>query len=842
MIRITDSNIQQFEIDHEKKVRTLGSECTLLLKSNGLLPLKKLKKVALFGGGARHTVKGGTGSGDVNVRHFVTIEEGIENAGIEIVSKKWLDEYDDILNKARKQFVRRIKTEAAQAGVPVIMYAMGKTMPEPDYEIDLKYDVDTAVYVLSRNSGEGADREITAGDILLSETEIRDIKYLNENYKQFVLILNVGGFVDLTPVQKVDNILLLGQLGQETGNILADLLTGKNYPSGKLAMTWAPISNYPTTQGFGAFNDTEYNEGIYVGYRYFDTVESEILYPFGFGLSYTEFEITQKDISVRDNKIILKCQVKNIGEFAGKEVVQVYYSAPDGKLDKPYQELIAYRKTKELMPNESETMEIIFNICDMASYDSERASYILEKGKYIIRVGNSSRNTSVEAILSLSRTVTVSKHKNICNGLTFKDKIFLRSLEDDLAQKKELELNPDKIETYYHSYEAETVTETMESFDITWNEVKKQPQKIDEFAAALSDEQLTYLALGHFEEEGGMGSIVGAAAESVAGAAGETTSKLKEFGVPTLVMADGPAGIRVCREYKVVDGKAKGLDNPLAGIMDFLDEDTLKMMSSSNEPTQEEMNIPVNYTYCTAVPIGTDIAQTWNDTLAEEIGDLVGKEMEMFGINLWLAPALNIQRSPLCGRNFEYYSEDPLISGRIAAAITRGVQSHKECGTTIKHFACNNQETNRMRSNSVLSERALREIYLRGFEIAVKESQPKALMTSYNLINGEHSCNSRDLITHTLRDEWGYKGGVMTDWYATSTIMSGNESMYKYPAGSAAGCIYAGNDLIMPAMLTDKEDILNSIDNSEAKYPIKRVQLQMTAKRILKMILNLTDI
>lgn len=841
MIRITDNNIQQFEIDHSEKIRALGAECTLLLKSNGLLPLKNMKKIAMFGGGVRHTVKGGTGSGDVNVRHFVTIEEGIENAGITIVSKKWLDEYDEILNKAREQFVKRIKAEAEQAGVPVIMYAMGKTMPEPDYEIDLKYDVDTAVYVLSRNSGEGADREMTAGDIFLSETAIRDIKYLNENYEKFVLVLNVGGLVDLTPVREVDNVLLLGQLGQETGNILADLLLGKTYPSGKLAMTWAPISEYPTTQGFGALNDTKYNEGVYVGYRYFDTVESTLLYPFGFGKSYTEFEITQKDISVLDNKIILKCQVKNIGKYVGKEVVQVYYSAPDGKLDKPYQELIAYRKTKELAPNESENVEIVFNVCDMASYDSDCASYILEKGKYIIRVGNSSRRTSVEAVLLLNKTILISKHKSICNGLTFKDKVFMRNLEANLPEQKELTLDPDKIETYCHSYETEPMTETMELSDITWDEVEKQPQKIDKFVASLSDEQLTYLALGRFDEEGGMGSIVGAAAESVAGAAGETTAKLETRGVPTLVMADGPAGIRVCREYKIVNGKVKGLDNPLEGIMDFLDEDTLKMMSGSNEPGQEEVNAPVNYTYCTAVPIGTDIAQTWNDTLAEKIGDLVGEEMEMFGINLWLAPALNIQRSPLCGRNFEYYSEEPLISGKIAAAITRGVQAHKGCGTTIKHFACNNQETNRMRSNSQLSERALREIYLKGFEIAVKESQPKALMTSYNLINGVHSCNNRDLITYTLRDEWGYKGIVMTDWYATSTIMSGDELSYKYPTGSAAGCIYAGNDLIMPAMLTDKEDILNSIDNNEAEYPLKRAQLQVIAKRILKTVLLLTE-
>lgn len=837
MVQITDAAVQPFEIEHAKRVRKLSPECTLLLKSNGILPFKELKKIALFGSGARNTIKGGTGSGDVNVRHFINVEEGIENAGIEIVSKRWLDEYDAIIAEAHQKFVAQIREEAKASGMGML-YAMGKTMAEPDYELSLDFDCDTAVYVLARNSGEGTDRNIVAGDINLTETEIRDIKALNRKYDRFVLVLNVGGIIDLTPVEEVENVLLLGQLGQETGNVLADLLLGKSYPSGKLTTTWAPIKGYPSTEGFASFDDTEYAEGIYVGYRYFDTVNKAPTFPFGFGLSYTEFKLTPADAVINGTQIQVTVEVENVGKFSGKEVVQTYVTAPDGKLDKPYQELVAYAKTKELAPGEKELVTLTFDAKQMASYDQAQASYILEAGKYIVRVGNCSRNTSIAAVISLSEQAVVSKHKNICNGLEFKDQVFNRTLNDDLTNVNELTLSKDDIITKEYDYVGEPTEITSQKTNLTWDDVKKNPELLDDFVAGLSNEQLAYLSLGQFEEDGSLGSVIGAASLSMAGAAGETTAKLKELGVPTLVMADGPAGIRVCTQYKMVNGAPKGLDNPLAGLMEFLDEEALSNLTPSAEPSEEEKNAPINYVYCTAIPIGTELAQSWSVDVCKECGDIVGEEMEMFGVHLWLAPALNIHRSPLCGRDFEYYSEDPFVSGKVAAAITQGVQNHKGCGTTIKHFACNNQETNRMRSNSILSERALREIYLTGFEIAVRESQPKAVMTSYNLINGEHSCNSLDLITGTLRDEWGYKGIVMTDWYVTSTAMTGTVA-YKYPEGSAAGCVYAGNDITMPAMATDKVDMLQSIGNDNARYKIERAHLQATGKRVLGMILEL---
>ena len=338
-----------------------------------------------------------------------------------------------------------------------------------------------------------------------------------------------------------------------------------------------------------------------------------------------------------------------------------------------------------------------------------------------------------------------------------------------------------------------------------------------------------------------MGSMVGAASKSVAGAAGETCQRLKDLGVPTLVMADGPAGIRVCTAYKVVGDQIKGMDNPLAGMMDFMEPEQLQMMASmAPKPTEEELNAPVNYMYCTAIPIGTALAQSFNTEACEALGAMVGEEMEQFGVNLWLAPAMNIQRSPLCGRDFEYYSEDPVVSGNIAAAITLGVQSKKGCGTTIKHFALNNQESNRTASNSIVSERAIREIYLRNFEICVEKSAPATVMSSYNLVNGEHANNSKDIQTAVLRDEWGYEGTVITDCYAVGGMISQADGRKnKHDAGLASGCIHAGNDITMPGMQADFDDIMSAVNNENAKYPITRAELQVTAKRVLQTVLRL---
>ncbi len=840
MVRITDAAVQPFETEHIAQVRKVAPECALFLKrEDKTLPVTP-GKVALYGSGARKTIKGGTGSGDVNVRHFVTIEEGMENAGFEITSKEWLDAYDKVVADAHVAFVERVKKEAAELGINAVMYGMGKAMPQPEYELEMKAEGDLAVYVLSRNSGEGSDRSIEPGDIDLSATEIRDILYCSEKYEKFVLVLNVGGMVNLEPVKNVKNILLLGQLGSPMGDVLADILTGKSNPSGKLAMTWAPIDTYPSTKGFGDMDDTVYHEGIYVGYRYFDTAKVIPTFPFGYGISYTEFEIGNAAVKADEKEVTVKVPVKNTGAHAGKEVVQVYVSKPSVKLDQPYQDLLAFAKTKELQPGESEEVTLTFKTNGMSSFDEASASYVLEAGTYWVRVGNSSADTKICAGLKLDETAVVKKCRHICPGAEIPEFKIEAEKEAVTTDVPVYELKAEAFETVEVNYSKDPV-EIPKTKECTFEDVKNGKASLDEFVGNLTNEQLAYLSIGYHEDNTGMGSIIGASSKSVAGAAGETCQRLENLGVPTISMADGPAGIRVCTEYKIVDGKAKGMDNPLAGMMEFMEPEQIQMMASmAPKPTQEELDAQVNYMYCTAIPIGTALASSFNTEACKELGTMVGEEMEQFGVHLWLAPAMNIQRSPLCGRDFEYLSEDPVVSGKIAAAITLGVQSHKGCGTTIKHYALNNQESNRMASNSIVSERALREIYLRNFEICIEGSAPETVMSSYNLINGEHANNSKDIQTYVLRDEWGYEGTVMTDWYAVGGMMSQAAGRVdKHAAGTASGCVHAGNDLTMPGMQADFDDMMNALENKEARYPITRAELQVSAKRVLNTILRL---
>ncbi|MDO5293699.1 MAG: glycoside hydrolase family 3 N-terminal domain-containing protein [bacterium] len=838
MIRVTENTVQAFEIEHVETVRRLAAECTLLLKKDGTFPLKTAGRIAAYGNGVRKTIKGGTGSGDVNVRHFVTVEEGLKKAGFELTTEAWLNEYDQVFAVAKAAFYKEVKEEAKQAGIPAFVFAMGKAMPEPEYKIALETEGDTAIYVLARNSGEGSDRTPTAGDIKLTETEIRDILALNAAYDKFMLVLNVGGMVDLTPVEEVKNILLLGQLGTPTGDVLADILLGHSYPSGKLTMTWTNIEDYPSTEGFGDMNDTYYNEGIYVGYRYFDTVGKEVIYPFGFGQGYTEFEIKNKEVTADDEAITVTVTVANIGDHAGKEVVQVYYSAPSVTLDRPYQELAGVAKTKELKPNESCDVTVQFKTTDMAAYDVASASYLLEQGTYYIRVGNSSHNTHICAGITVSETKVTRELMNICKGdvITEQKPAVTPYTYAEEVQEKEtapvLPIDTSKIVTEKIEYSSIPQEET-ENETITWDQVMDGSKTIDAFAATLSNEELAYLCIGAYSDDASNGSVIGEASFSVAGAAGETTNRLDpSYHLESIVMADGPAGVRISPEYKIVNGKVKASSSSFGEDMAalFEQEDLAKLQAE--DTCEDGCSSQKYYQYCVAIPIGTDLAQSFNMDLIKQCGDMVGKEMELFGVHLWLAPALNIQRSPLCGRNFEYYSEDPLVSGLVAAAMTNGVQQHKGCGTTIKHFACNNQETNRYTSNSILSERALREIYLRGFEICVKQSQPHALMSSYNLINGEHACSSKDIQTYALRDEWGYKGIVMTDWYVTTDLMKHPQSLHA--EASAAGCIKAGNDLIMPGGASDFTDIMNALTNEAHPYHLTRAELQVSALRILK--------
>jgi len=804
--------MERKDTDKLSFVLSNAAECTVLLKKSGQFPLDKPNKIAAYGAGLRYTIKGGTGSGEVNSKETFTIEQGLERAGFSIASKSWLDAYDEVRRKAKKQFIKDLKAQAKAKHENAIMYSMGKTMKEPDHNLEITKVCDTAIYVVSRNSGEGSDREVLEGDVKLSKSEIRDILLLNKIYERFMLVLNVGGVVDLSPVMEVKDILLLSQLGTDCGAVLADILLGKQNPSGKLSTTWAEIKEYSAEGTFGDWNDNRYKEGIYVGYRYFDTFKKTALFPFGFGLSYTSFETKVSDVKADKDTLTCEVLVKNTGNCSGKEVVQVYLSVPEDKLDQPYQQLVCFAKTPLLERNAECRLEMSFRLSDFASYDEESESYILEKGRYVIRVGNSSVDTKIAAVAILEETVTTLKTKNCLGKPDFTD------IKSEHSEPVPI---PEGIVTF--TFTADDFETREGSFD---NEVS-----VDSRIKNLTDEELSYMQIGNFDPNAKGLSIIGNAATHLAGAAGETTSQLVNKGIRPLIMADGPAGIRISLKYY-----EEGENQYDAGNKGMMPESMLEMMGPVTAFIAKLIvggkkiprNVAIKEHSATMIPIGTAIAQSFNTELAEALGDIVGEEMEKFGVHLWLAPALNIHRSILCGRNFEYYSEDPLVSGEMAAAITRGVQKHKGCGTTIKHYAANNAETNRYCNNSQVSERAMREIYLKGFDICIRKSQPKAVMTSYNLLNGIHTSEHRGLIEDVLRDEFGFKGIVMTDW--VMTIMTSSKSKYRNALSDEVA--KAGGELFMPGTKKDYERVLKALKDGT----LSRKQLEINASRLIRTI------
>ena len=800
-----------YEKEHIGLLRDSLAECTLFLRQNGAFPLEAPGRIAAYGNGVRHTVKGGTGSGEVNSRYSVNVEQGLKDAGFTITTGRWLDAFDQVEQDAQKAFVKEIKERAKKKHTMAILEGMGAVMPQPEYDLPLDGEGDTAIYVLSRISGEGNDREPIPGDIRLTDSEAKTILALDAKYEKFMLVLNVGGVVDLTPVKEVSNILVLSQLGVETGSVLADILLGRANPSGKLTTTWASWEDYCREGEFGDINDTRYKEGIYVGYRYFDTVGKKPLFPFGYGLSYTSFDIAVTGAAAEGDTIRIKAAVSNTGARAGREVVQVYVSAPAGRLDKPYQDLAAFAKTDLLEPGASQELTISFSLRDCASYDAQKESYVLEAGSYVVRVGDSSDHTQPAALVDLDGEAVVTKARNCLGKTDFED---WKPSGSETAAAEELS---DITRISVAAADIETVTVTYD-----------QEREIDPRVKDLTVEELAYLNVGAFNPKAGALSVIGNAATNVAGAAGETTGVLKEKGFPVLVMSDGPAGLRLAKEFYRDEKGAHGIGSSMVpeSFLPFLPAPARFIMNLIGGSGKPKKGQKVEYQYATAIPIGTAIAQSFNLPLAESYGSIVGDEMERFGVHLWLAPALNIHRDIRCGRNFEYYSEDPLISGKTAAAITRGVQRHPGCGTTIKHYAANNQEKNRYCNNSIVSERAMREIYLKGFGICVRESQPHALMTSYNLLNGVHTSEHRGLIEDILRCEYGFKGIVMTDWIVD--MAQDKQSLHRMPI--AAEIAKAGGDLVMPGSKGDFDSIVKAAKSGELELR----QLQINATRVLR--------
>ena len=811
----------------------------LLENENQALPLAQGSKAALFGTGSYGTIKGGTGSGDVYNRYTISVYDALTST-YNISNMAWWGEYLKTFEEKKAQAAEEkkdndyVKYTQGRFGGADSFLAIDQALTQSDMDKAKAGGVTTAFYTVSRVSGEGADRTIGKGDYELSEVEYNNIKLIAKNFDKCVVLLNVGGVVDtkfFSEIEGVDGLVLMSQAGMEGGNALADILTGKTTPSGKLTDTWAKnYSDYPAATTIGD-NDgdnkqEDYKEGIYVGYRYFDTFNITPAYEFGYGKSYTSFDVEPLTVAADENNVSVTVNVTNTGDtYSGKEVVEVYFSAPDGSIEKPYQELAGFAKTDNLAPGESQKLIVTYKTTEMSSYDEAKAAYVMEDGDYIVRVGDSSRNTKVAGVLTLDKDVVTEQ---LSNQLTL-DKNWKDlsktgktpySYKDEAAQIKaaarialpsakiKTENNASKIDekkvtTYltadaakdYKAAENEVV-ETVDAVPANTKLIDVYDGKVsmESFVASLDDTQLANLANG-ISGASTSGDTWGADANSVTGAAGETSQLyFNSLGIPNTVEADGPAGIRVTAETTDKDGNAV-------------------------------------YNYCTAFPIGTLLAQTWNTDLVNRVGKAIGEEMVEIGVTLWLAPGMNIHRDPLCGRNFEYYSEDPALTGYVGSAITAGVQSNKGVSVTIKHYITNNQETNRSAVNTSVSERTLREIYLKGFEMVVKSAQPMAIMSSYNKVNGTYACENFDLLTSVPRGEWGFDGMVMTDW----------------GAGNRAGVdtmMHAGNDLVMPGRTQDRMiaalqgNPVGTTADPNLDKTLVRGDIQKCVSRVLTMIMR----
>ncbi|MCR5229318.1 MAG: glycoside hydrolase family 3 C-terminal domain-containing protein [Solobacterium sp.] len=752
----------------------IAQEGIVLLKNDGVLPLKT-GKLALFGAGSTDTSVCGTGSGYAFSPYTVSVYQGLKDAGYEITSDLWIKNYGRYKKESEKKGKKLTVLDKRFSGMTPYFDVAEIT----EEEVRAASSAETAVYVIKRNTGEGFDRKAEKGDYYLSDNEKANIELLGKNFKKTAVVLNTC-IIDCSWLQENENVsavILLGQSGLEAGHALADIISGNISPSGRLTDTFAlSYGDYPASETFshndGNVLQEDYREDIYVGYRHFDTKKLDVVYPFGYGLSYTQFAYENIEVTAGWKQVCVKLDVRNTGTASSREVVQLYVSAPEGKLRKPYQELKAFAKTETLAPGKTERISLCFETKDLASYDEERSCWLMEKGKYLLRLGRHSRDTEIIAAAELDEdVVTVQLEKELsCD----RELEFFEYLSFPTAEYEGTVL-PLKGSEYAAADGRSTISRTLKqyacedrelsqsSYKFRWNtgeEIEKVRTirnatlldvadgkiTMEEFVSTLDDEVLVRLLTGSGQEtpyqaesrlpKNAFRSVFNSAAS------GKTTDLFsKTLGIPAASLADGPAGLHL-------------------------------------------MGTP-----STAFPVGMVLAQTFNRRLSYEMGDAYGKEMEHCDIALCLGPGMNIHRDPLCGRNFEYYSEDPLVTGFAAMDFTNGLQEkHQGFGVALKHFCCNNQESERANSNSSVSERALREIYLKGFEIAVKGSHPATVMSSYNKLNGIHTSSRYDLLTDVLRGEWGFDGFVMTDWDGASDRIED---------------LAAGNDIIMGGYTTD---------------------------------------
>jgi beta-glucosidase len=791
----------------------------LLKNEGGLLPLPKDRPIALFGAGAGRTVKGGTGSGDVNERASVSIAQGLREAGYPLTTEKWLADYEKAYTDAREAWKQAILAEREELEEKGVLSAFFAAYSHHQFTLPAGpavygSEADTALYVLSRVAGENADRKPVAGDYYLSGEERQQLTDLCRLYPKVVLILNTGGVVDLSILDELPGIqavLFVSQPGMEGGRAVADVLSGAVCPSGRLTDTWAKrYEDYPSAAAFSRHGEDRsksvYEEGIYVGYRYFDSFQVPVRYGFGFGLSYAAFTIEAPTLSLGpDGVVTVQVSVTNAGSVSGRQVVQVYAGLPAGRLEKESRRLAAFGKTRALGPGETEVLTLTFSPQELASYDEENAQWLLEKEVYGVYVGPSLAESRLVGSLKLDADKVLVKTEHICPP---KQEIHCLSLPKDRRQARYEAMVAQAESLPQLNYDLASLPTQVVDYDD--REAEDEASRLVE---TLTEEQLVALATGDpgKGQEADASGALGAAAVSVPGAAAETSDAALSQGVASLALADGPAGLRLTQRYQVKDGVPQHVPMELNlehGV--FFD---------GKEPEGETY-----YQYCTAFPVGTLLAQSWDVHLLEEMGSAVGEEMEEFGVQLWLAPGMNLHRNPLCGRNFEYFAEDPLLTGRCAGAITRGVQRHPGLGVTIKHFACNSQEDDRMSRDSVLTERTLRELYLRGFQIAIREGDPWSIMTSYNFVNGVHAANNYDLCTKAARREFGFHGVIMTDWTTTNVD----------DVCTASGCIRAGNDLVMPGMAEDHDDIRKALSDGS----LSLTQLRRCVTHLVRVVLR----
>ena len=782
--------------EHIELSKEAAKEGMVLVKNeNQVLPLAKGARVALFGKGTFDYVKGGGGSGDVTVAYTRNLYEGLS------LQKDKISIFEELCDYYRKDIEEQYKN----GNVP------GMTI-EPDVPTELlnkaKAYTDTAIITICRYSGEGWDRksvidpnnkalwdyerEMTErsaeifkdGDFCLSVKEKEMVDAVKANFKNVIVVLNVGGMVDTSWFAydpDIQSALLALQGGMEGGLATAELLVGKGSPSGKTVDTFAgSLDDYPSTCNFHESRDyVDYTDDIYVGYRYFETIPGaaeKVIYPFGYGLSYTTFDVETLDAKVSDDgkDICVKVRVTNTGKTAGKEVVQIYVSKPQGKLGKPAKDLVAFEKTRLLQAGESAVMTLSWKIADMASYDDlgkvKKSAYVLEAGSYDIYVGTSVRDvTKLDFTYSLDEDVVTEQLSAKLVPTSLSKRMLADGSYEELPQGEPVDTDASAIGIIDPSLTEGVAPGVRElplyrfadglpkngQHDIM--DVVDGKITLDEFVSELSIDDLIHLIGG--QPNVGVANTFG-------------IGNMPEYGIPSVMTADGPAGVRI---------------NPEVGVC------------------------------TTAFPCSTLLASTWNPDIVEAVGHAGGEELKENNLGLWLTPAINIHRSPLCGRNFEYYSEDPFLTGKLAGAMVRGIQSNN-VGATLKHFALNNKETNRKNSDSRVSERAAREIYLKAFEMIIKAEKPWAVMSSYNIINGYRASESKDLLTGILRDEWGYDGMVTTDWWTCA-------EHYKEAK--------AGNDLKMgngyPKRVREAYD----------KSSITREEIEICVKRILGLILKL---